>query len=47
MAEIQIGFRAVFGNEDFPVLKGAHRAGIHVQIGIALLQGDSKAATLE
>ncbi len=30
MAEIEIGFGAVFGDEDFAVLKGAHGAGIHV-----------------
>ncbi len=47
MAEIEIGFRAVFGNEDFAVLEGAHGAGIDVKVRVALLQGDFEAAALK
>lgn len=34
--EIEIGFRAVVGDEDLAVLGWAHRARIHVQIGVEL-----------
>ncbi|MGB9472504.1 MAG: hypothetical protein WBQ59_24380, partial [Candidatus Acidiferrum sp.] len=34
-------------DEDFAVLKGAHRTGIDVQVRIAFLDSDSKAATFE
>ena len=34
VAEIEIGFRAVVGDEDLAVLVRAHRARIDVQIGI-------------
>jgi len=37
VAEIEVGLRAVFGDKDFAVLKGAHRTGIHVQVRIAFL----------
>ena len=47
VAEIEIGFGAVFGDEDFAVLEGAHGAGIDVEVRIALLQGDFEAATFE
>ena len=47
VAEVEIGFRAVFGDEHFAVLKRTHRAGIDVQVGIALLEGDFEAATFE
>ena len=47
MAQIQVGLRAVVGDEDFAVLIGAHGAGIHVQIGIQLLVGDLQAPLLQ
>src|SRR5882724_10710076 len=47
VAEIEVGFGAVFGDKDFAVLKGAHRTGIHVQVRIAFLQGDFETATFE
>jgi len=47
VAEIEVRFRTVFGDEDFAVLKRAHRAGIHVQIRIAFLKGDFETATFE
>ena len=47
VAKIKIGFGAVVGDEHFSVLIGRHRAGIDVQVGIALLEGDAKAAAFE
>jgi len=47
VAEIEVGFRAVFGDKDFTVLKGAHRTGIDVQVRITFLQGDFETATFE
>ena len=37
MSQIQIRFRPVVGHEDFPVLIGAHRPRIHVQIRVEFL----------
>ena len=37
VADVQVRFGAVVGDEDFAVLEGVHRARIHVQIGIELL----------
>ena len=42
VAQIQIGLGAVIGDVHFAVLVGAHRAGIDVQVGIALLEGDAE-----
>ena len=47
VAEVEVGLRAVFGDEDFAVLKRTHRAGIDVQVRIALLKGDFETATFE
>ncbi len=47
VAEVEVGFRAVFGDKDFPVLKRAHRTGIDVQVRIAFLKGDFETATFE
>ncbi len=47
MAEVEIGLGAVVGDVDFPVLVGAHRAGIDVEIGIELADADLVAARLE
>ena len=40
MAEIEIGLRAVLQHVDFAVLVGAHRARVHIEIGIEFLQHD-------
>ena len=37
VAQVEVGLRAVVGDEDFAVLERAHGAGVHVQIGIELL----------
>ena len=47
VAEVEVGFSAVFGDENFAVLKRTHRAGIDVEIRIALLKGDFESATFE
>jgi hypothetical protein len=47
VAEVEIGLRAVFGDEDFAMLKGTHGARVHIQVGIAFLQGDFESATFE
>ena len=47
VTEVEIGFSAVFGDEDFAMLKRTHRAGIDVEIRIALLKGDFETATFE
>src|ERR1700691_5057889 len=45
--EVEIGFGAVVGDENFAVLIGRHGAGMNVDVGIALLQGDTKTAAFE
>ena len=47
MAQIQIGFRAVVGDEDFAVLERTHRAGVHVDVRVQLDHGDFEAARFE
>ena len=44
VAEVEVGFGAVIGDEDFAMLKRRHGARIHVQVGIELLQRDFQAA---
>ena len=45
--EVEVGLGAVLGDEDLAVLEGAHRARVHVEIGVALLQRHPHAARLE
>ena len=47
MPEVEVGFRAVFGNKYFTMLKWTHGAGIHVDVGIQLEQGNLDAARFE
>ena len=47
MAEIEIGLGAVGGDEYLAVLKRAHGAGIHIDVGIQLHHADFEAARLE
>ena len=44
VAEVEIGLSPVVGDEDLPVLVGAHGSRIHVDVGIHLLEGDPEAA---
>ncbi len=47
VAEIEIRLAAVVGDEDLAVLERAHGARVHVEIGIELLNDDTKPALLE
>src|SRR6478735_4532946 len=47
MAEVKIGLGAIVGDEDFPMLIGAHRAGIDTEIGVELTQPDRIASGLK
>ena len=47
MAQVQIGFSAVFGYKDFAVLVGAHRAGVNIDIRIQFLGSNFQAAGLQ
>ena len=47
MAEIEIGLGAVIGDEDLPVLVGAHRAGIDIEVGVELPEPDLEPARLQ
>ena len=47
MADVEVGLGTILGDEDFAVLEGVHRAGIHVEVGIQLLHGHGEAALSE
>ena len=47
VAQIEIGFGAVVGDEHLAVLERAHGAGIDVQVGIEFLKRDLQAAAFE
>src|SRR5271157_438696 len=47
VAEIEVGLRAVVGDEHFAVLEGAHGARVHVEVVIAFLAGDLQPAALQ
>ena len=47
VAEIEVGFGAVVGDEDLAMLVRAHRARIDVQIGVELAQPHAIAARLQ
>ena len=47
MAKVEIRLGAVVGDEHFPMLGRAHRAGVDVEIGIELAQADGVAARLK
>ena len=44
VADIQVGFRAVFRDENLTVLEGIHRPGIDIDVGIELLHGNAQTA---
>jgi hypothetical protein len=37
VAEVEVGFGAVFGDEDLAVLGWVHGAGVGVEVGVAFL----------
>ena len=47
VTEVEVGLRAVVGDEDLTVLVGAHRPGVDVQVRVELLQGDGEVAGLQ
>ena len=47
MAQVQIGFGTVVGDEDLAVLVGRQRPWIHVDVGIEFLQRHPVAALLQ
>ena len=47
VAQVEVGFRAVVGDEDLAVLEGRHGSGIDVEVGVELHHVDAKAAALE
>ena len=47
MAQVQIGFRTVIGDEHFAMFKRRHRAGIDVQIRVQLAQTHGEAPRLQ
>ena len=47
VAQIQVGFRAIFGDEHFAVLERVHRARIHVEVGIQFLHGHAQSTGAE
>ena len=47
VAQVEVRFSAVVGDEDFPVLERAHGTRIHVQIGIEFLTGYFQSAAFQ
>ena len=47
VAQVEVGLRAVVGDEDFAVLVRAHGAGVDIDIGIEFLDGDFIAAVFQ
>ena len=47
VAEVEVGFGAVVGDEHLAMLEGRHGAGIDVQVGIELHHVDAQAAALK
>ena len=39
MPQIQVGFRAVVGDEYFPMLYGVHGSGVDIDIRVEFLHG--------
>src|SRR5271163_4093561 len=47
VAQVEVGFSTVVGDENFPVLIGRHRSRINIQVGIALLEGYTESAAFK
>ena len=47
VAEVEVGLAAVLGDEDLAVLVGGHGAGVDVEVGVELEDGDGEAAAFE
>ena len=44
VADIEVGFCAIFSDENLTVLEGVHRPGIDVDVGVKLLHGNAQTA---
>ena len=47
MAEVKVGLGAVVEHIDLAMLIGVHRAGVHVEVRVELLQRDFQSAVLQ
>ena len=47
MAQIKVGLSAVIGDKNLSMLIRRHSAGIHVQVGVQLLDADLEAALFQ
>lgn len=47
VAKVQIRFATVVEHVDFPVLVGAHRAGVDIDVGVKLLHADPQSSSFE
>jgi hypothetical protein len=47
VAEVEVGLAPVVGDEHLAVLERVHGAGVDVDVGVELLQGDAQSAGLE
>ena len=47
MAEVQIGLCSIGKNINLAVLEGAHRAGIHIEVGVELLKRHLESTPLQ
>jgi len=45
--QVEVGFRAVGGDEDLAMLVGGHGAGVHIQVGVELLHRNRDVAAFE
>ena len=47
MTKIQVGLGSIIQNINFPMLEGAHRAGVYIEVGIKLLDSSGQSALLQ
>src|SRR5947209_2905514 len=47
VAQIEIGFSAIIGDEHLPMLERTHRARVHIQIGIEFLARDLESTAFQ
>jgi len=47
VAQVEVGFGAIVGHEHLAMLQRRHGAGVDVEVGIELDQGDFEAARFE
>jgi hypothetical protein len=47
VAEVEVGFCAIIGNEDFAMLVGRHGTGVHIDVGVQFHEGNGDTTILE